>query len=97
MPKAKIDLTILKRMVSELESSIQRAEAITGSTKEDKVETIVELNKATGLAAGVLTEAGLLMGDIQHLVAGGAASSEASKQDFIKQLLGGLKGPGGTN
>ncbi len=96
MPKAKIDLTILKRMVSELESSIQKAEAITGTTSADKVETIVELNKATGLAAGVLTEAGLLMADIQHLVAGGA-TSESSKQDFIKQLLGGLKGPGNAN
>lgn len=97
MPKAKIDLTILKRMVSELEFSIQKAEAITGTTSADKVETIVELNKATGLAAGVLTEAGLLMADIQHLVAGGGATSESSKQDFIKQLLGGLKGPGNAN
>ena len=96
MGKAKINLTILKRMVSELESSILRVDAITGVTSADKVETIVELNKATGLAAGVLTEAGLLMGDIQYLISGGAGQNDASKNDFIKQLLGGLGGSKGS-
>jgi hypothetical protein len=99
MPKSKIDLTVLKRMVEELEASLGRADEIRAKpTAENRVDWIVELNKATGLAAGVLTEAGLLMGDIQHLVAGVAGGgADSAKQDFIKQLLGGLKGPGTSN
>jgi hypothetical protein len=95
MPNGKIDLTILKRMVAELEASVNTAEAIRTDVKADKVEWIVELNKATGLAAGVLTEAGLLMGDIQHMVQGGP--SAGNKQDLLEKILGGFKGPGGTN
>lgn len=95
MSNGKIDLTILKRMVAELEASVNTAEAIRTDVKADKVEWVVELHKATGLAAGVLTEAGLLMGDIQHLVQGGPATS--NKQDLLEKILGGFKGPGGTN
>lgn len=95
MSSGKIDLTILKRMVAELEASVNTAEAIRTDVKADKVEWIVELNKATGLAAGVLTEAGLLMGDLQHMVQGGP--SGGSKQDLLEKILGGFKGPGGTN
>lgn len=95
MSKAKVDLTLLKRMVAELESSLTTAESIKTDVNADKVEWVVEMNKATGLAAGVMTEAGLLMGDIQQIIQGVPGS--ASKQDFLEKLLGGLKGPGSTN
>ena len=62
----------------------------------DRIEWIVSLNKATGLAAGVMSEAGLLMGDIQQLIAGGGAVGGPDK-DFLTKLLGGLKGPGNAN
>jgi hypothetical protein len=98
MPKTKIDLTILRRLIDELEASIGRAEEIqTRPTLANHVDWVVELNKATGLMAGVLIEAGLLMGDIQHSIASAGGTGDASKQDFIKQLLGGLKGSGSSN
>lgn len=94
MSKDKVNLTVLKRMVAELESSLATAESV--KTDADKLEWIVELNKATGLAAGVMTEAGLLMGDIQYLIQGGAGSANKS-QEFLEKIIGGLKGPGSTN
>lgn len=95
MPKDKIDLTTLKRLVSELEATLSTAEGIQTDVPSDKVEYIVEMNKATGLAAGVMMEAALLMGDIQHLIQ--RAGAPASKSDFLEKILGGLKGPGSTN
>ncbi len=99
MAKNEINLDLLKRMVSELETSLEKAKEIKAKpTAENRIDWVVEMNKATGLAAGVLTEAGMLMGDIQHLVAGiTGGASESTKQDFIKQLLGGIKGGGSAN
>lgn len=96
MSKSKVDLTVLKRLVSELEAELATADGIKTDVSADKVEWLVSLNKATGLAAGILTEAGLLMGDIQQLVAGGP-SAGAPDKDFLNKLLGGLKGPGNAN
>lgn len=95
MAKNKIDLTIVKRLLAELEATLATAEGINTDVNADKVEYVVEMNKATGLAAGVMTEAGLLMGDIQSLIQG--AGSSATKADFLEKLLGSLKGPGNTN
>jgi hypothetical protein len=95
-PKTKVDLAIIKRLLAELESSLATAEAITTDVNADKIEYIVEMNKATGLAAGLMTEAGLLMGDLQHLIQG-VSTPGASKSDFLDKLLGGLKGPGNAN
>lgn len=95
MSKNKVDLTTLKRLVAELDATLSAAEGIKTDIPADKVEFIVEANKATGLAAGVMMEAALLMGDIQALIQG--AGSPATKADFLEKLLGGLKGPGNTN
>jgi hypothetical protein len=95
MAKNKVDLTTLKRLVAELEATLNTAEGIQTDVSGDKVEYIVEMNKATGLAAGAMMEAGLLMGDIQHLIQG--AGTPATKSDFLEKLLGSLKGPGNTN
>jgi hypothetical protein len=95
MAKNKVDLDTIKRLMAELEATLSTAENITTDVKADKVEYIVEMNKATGLAAGVMVEAGLIMGDIQQLIAG--TSNPGTKSDFLEKLLGGLKGPGNTN
>ncbi len=92
MAKNKVDLTIVKRLLAELEATLATAEGINTDVNADKVEYVVEMNKATGLAAGVMTEAGLLMGDIQSLIQG--AGSSTTKADFLEKLLGSLKGPG---
>lgn len=93
MSKNKVNLDTLKRLVSELELSLTQAENI---AKAEKLDYIVELSKASGLAAGVLTEAGLLMQDIQHLVTG-VNMPPSSKQELLDRLLGGLKMPGSSN
>jgi hypothetical protein len=92
MPKnAKVDLTLIKRLIGELESTLATAESIKTDSK-DMVEYIVEMQKAAGLASGVMTEAGLLIGDIVS-VAHGTAGPE---KDGLSKLLGSvLKGGGG--
>jgi hypothetical protein len=91
---AKIDLDILKRLVAELESSLSTAEGIKtdSSSKEANVEYIVEMQKASGLAAGIMTEARFLVGDIVVAVRGGPAPSE---KEGLAKILGVLKGSGG--
>ena len=95
MAKNKVDLTTLKRLVAELEATMSAAEGIQTDVAADKVEFVVEANKATGLAAGIMMEAGLLMGDIQSLIQG--VGAPASKADFLEKLIGSLKGPGNSN
>ena len=95
MTNTKIDLSLLKRLVGELESMIATAEGMSTDVKADKNEWVLELSKATGVAAGIMTEAGLLMGDIQHVMAGTPAT--ATKSDLLEKILGGIKGSGNTN
>jgi hypothetical protein len=95
MTKNKVDLTILKRLVAELESTLNTAEGIQTDVAPDKAEYSVEVNKATGLAAGVMMESALLMGEIQALLQG--LSAPSSKLDFLEKILGGFKGPGNSN
>jgi hypothetical protein len=94
MSKNKIDLDTLKRLVAELESTLSAAENITTDVKADKVEFVVEMSKAAGIAAGIMMEAGGVMGDIQQLVMGVNAPA---KSDLLDKLLGPLKGSGNTN
>lgn len=94
MSKNKVDLDQLKRLVAELESTLSAAESIATDVKADRVEFVVEMNKATGLAAGIMMEAGGIMSDIQQLIMGAGAPA---KSDLLEKLLGSLKGPGGSN
>lgn len=94
MSKNKVDLTTLKRLVAELDATLSAAEGIQTDVAADKVEFTVEVNKATGLAAGVMMEAALLMGEIQALL---QVATPSTKSDFLDKLLGGLKGPGNSN
>jgi hypothetical protein len=97
MSKQKIDLAVLKRLVAELESITSAAEGIKTDVGGDKVEYVVEMSKASGVCAGVITEAGLLMGDIYTLIGSVSAPAGGAKADFLEKILGGLKGPGNTN
>jgi hypothetical protein len=92
----KVDLTLLKRLVAELESAVNTAESIKTdvNTTDKDVELVVEASKAAGLAAGVMQEAGLLIMDIHALMDGGPP---LKKNDLIDKLLGSLKGPGSSN
>ena len=89
-----VDLTVLKRLVAELEKELENADAL--KLAGEKVEWIVSLNKATGLATGLMTESGLLMGDIQ-LLATGNQQPVGTQAGLLEKLMTGLKGTGGTN
>lgn len=92
MSKAKVDLTLLKKLVAELEAMLVASETI--DTKTNKHEHVIELSKAAGVAAGVMSEAAALIGDIQYIATGTPA---ASPQDILGKLLPGFKGSGNTN
>jgi hypothetical protein len=94
MAKKTIDLTLIKRLVSELEVVLDKADEIKNA-KGDKLEWILELSKASGFVTSILGESGLLIGDIQNLIQGGPQAG--AKQDLIEKFLGGLKGPGNAN
>ena len=96
MSKQKLDLSTLKRLVAELESITSAAEGIKTDVNGDKVEYVVEMSKATGICAGIITESGLLMGDLYGLIQSVSAPS-TSKSDLLDKILGPLKGGGNTN
>lgn len=94
---SKVNLALLKRLVSELEASVNTADAIktavdSGEGKDH--EYIVEMSKAAGLAAGVMSESSMLIMDIQSLVQKVQAPTPL-KSDFLDKLMGGLKGGNG--
>lgn len=93
--KSKIDLTIIKKLVGELESALSLADSM---DEQEKTEAVVELAKAAGLALAAAQEAQLLVSDISKLIMEtNAPKGEASNQ-FTKLLgdLAGFKG-GGKN
>lgn len=90
----KVDLTLLKKLVGELETSLATAEGIKDDAPASDVnDYVVEMSKATGLAASIMTEAGLLTGDIATAIR--SCQSPTSSKDPLASLLGALKGPGG--
>jgi hypothetical protein len=65
----KINLSLLKEFVENMEASISVAEDLQDSqTEQGKNVSIIELSKAAGLAAGIMQEASLLILDIQTVV-----------------------------
>jgi hypothetical protein len=91
---AKIDLTLIKKLLGELETSLATAEGIKADAPEsDVTDYIVELSKAAGLAANVMTEAGLLTGDIAAAIR--SCQANPSGKDPLATILGALKGGGG--
>ena len=88
----KVDLSLVKRLMTELEAAIATAEKMPHEDKMTKNEWIIELSKAQGLALSVMTEASLLVGDIQHLIGGAPALGSLPKLDLLDKL--GLKGSG---
>lgn len=96
----KVDLTLLKRLVSELESSLSSADEVkelkTDKTAASINDSVVELSKAMGLTSGIMQEATLLMMDIQSVIRSQTAAPVMSKNDLLDKILGPLKG-NGTN
>ena len=89
----KIDLTLMKKLLGELETSLNTSDAI--KTAEGSiVEYIVEMSKSLGLASGMVQEASLLIADIQaHVMS--VQNPQASKSDFLSKILGAAPPKGG--
>lgn len=92
MSKPEVDLTLLKRLVAELDAQITTVKALRANSKPDKVELNVEGSKAIGLASGIMQEAALLVMDIQYLASGQAPQNKNELLDKIMQGLGGKSG-----
>jgi hypothetical protein len=95
MTQEKVDLTLLKRLVSELETALNAVEQIQADASPNQTELVVEAAKASGLAAGVMQEAGMLVMDIYKLME--IAGNPTSKNEFLEKLLDSFKVPGSTN
>lgn len=96
--EGKINLDLLKSLVSELETSIQAAEALKVDP-QNTVSYIVEMSKAAGLSAGVMQEASMLIVDIYALVGAsqGGGTKATATLDYMEKLLGPIKGSGGSS
>lgn len=94
----KIDLTLLKRLVSQLEKELDACERIKNDETGELVDFIIEMSKSAGLVTGIIQESSLLIGDIQSIVKvsqhPGAQQSKPS--DYLEKILGGLKGSGNS-
>lgn len=91
-----IDLTLLKRLVAELDQAVQKAES-QKTAATDKNDVIVAFSFAAGLTTSIVSEAALLMQDLQHFTVNTGAGKGESVADIFKSLAGGLKGSGSTN
>jgi hypothetical protein len=96
---SKIDLELLKKLVGELEVSLQTADGIKSATEVNNTDYVVEMSKAAGLAAGVMQEASLLILDIHGLVySNQGTASKGSTDALLDKILGPFgKGGGNTN
>lgn len=93
-PEVKVDLTVLKKLVGELESTLNTAYAIASAANPDNAERVVELSKAAGLCAGIMQESSLLVLDIHAVVRG--TQPPVDEGDLLSKILGSIK-PGSQN
>jgi hypothetical protein len=94
MAKAnKVDLTILKKLVGELESTLSTADAIATAVDPDTAEHVVELSKAAGLCSGIMQEAAMLVLDIQMSV---RQTPVDKSSNMLDTLLNTIKGGNGS-
>lgn len=69
----KADLTLLKRYVKEIEEGLEQAYLIRdepkpgSNMKEEYQKFMIKLYNVVGLLAGITTESGLLVGDLQKI------------------------------
>lgn len=90
----KVDLTLLKKYIEELELELKVAEAVKSKDALSDEEAnnainarLISLSKAAGLCLGVSQEAGMLITDIQKLVSASFLPSKSSKSDLTDNML----------
>jgi hypothetical protein len=80
-----IDMTLLKRLVSEFETLISSISTLEADEKLTRDDYVVELSKLTGIASGIVTESTLLVYDVQAIVK--AATTVSYPKNYLEQLL----------
>lgn len=92
MSKPKIDLTLFKNLLSELESSLEKAEEI---YEEDgsMTEYIIAMLKSFGICAGLAQEATFITQDINKIVLSlqNLSVKDDSSNETLNSLLNLLK------
>jgi hypothetical protein len=96
MAKMKVDLSILKRLVTELANSLDSADQLKSSQTATMADYVTEMSKAAGLAAGIIQEGSFLVGDIQTAVRYSQQPAPAKSDDFLDKILSGIKGGSGS-
>jgi hypothetical protein len=88
---AKLDLTVLKTFVAEVEKAAEAAHN-KYDEKSDSIQTeyLVELAKMAGLLVSVVQEANLLVGDVQRTIKNSSSPkpSQAEIQKMMSKLYG---------
>lgn len=92
----KIDFTLIKSLVSELESLSEGID-LDPKNPDDKMKSFLELSKASGLAAYIYNEAAGLVQDVTLCIkqvncAHCATEQEALKQEALESIFGKLSG-----
>jgi len=91
----RVSLDILKKLVGELDASLDNSEKIRATADSEMSDYIVEMAKAAGLAAGIMQESGYLINDIQVLVKN-IQQPTPKNADILDKLMAGFKGTGGS-
>ena len=94
MSKPKVDLSLLKRLIAELEGSVATMESIQTDVSTNHNEFVVEASKAAGLAAGLMQESAVVLMQLHDTIDG--TQHAAGAQDILSKILGPFK-PGSSN
>jgi hypothetical protein len=87
MSKQKVNLTLLKKLVGELEKSLAAADALADSVGETTtVEYITEMARASGLAGIITQEDSMLIKDIYTLIRLSQGPTSSSESDVMAEL-----------
>ncbi len=97
MSNPKIDLSLLRTLVTEFEGLISSAEVLQNEPSFDKNTYIAQLSKAAGVASSLMQEAALLVMDCQHEILGQSKDPAGAKMDLLSSLLSPLKGTSNSN
>src|SRR6266567_2744763 len=94
-----VDLTLLKKMVMELEATLINAEKMHSRNSTDEHEYFAEMSKSAGLASGTMQEAAALVADIYQAMQHANKTAATDKTSLLGSILGkgGLGGLGGVN
>jgi len=91
----KIELKLLKKLVSELEAAMVAAQERPTEKEEEVHNFITEMSKVSGLAAGVAQEAGALVKDCYQVSRiAQQPATDLLGMDSLVDLLGGSGGSG---